>query len=66
MNPGIRQQHRIESGQHREAPLAQFLVYVVMACEFESLIQPLVILVTAPLAAVGVVFVLELLNLPLS
>jgi HAE1 family hydrophobic/amphiphilic exporter-1 len=46
--------------------LALFLVYVVMACEFESLIQPLVILVTAPLAAVGVVFVLELLDLPLS
>jgi hydrophobic/amphiphilic exporter-1 (mainly G- bacteria), HAE1 family len=46
--------------------LALFLVYVVMACEFESLLQPLVILVTAPLAGVGVVFVLEGLGTPIS
>ena len=64
-------------GQKREMDLAQssmrfalllalFLVYVVMACQFESLVQPLIILVTAPLALVGVVFVLDLVDLPLS
>jgi HAE1 family hydrophobic/amphiphilic exporter-1 len=46
--------------------LALFLVYVVMACQFESLLQPLVILVTVPLALIGVVFALDLLGLPLS
>jgi HAE1 family hydrophobic/amphiphilic exporter-1 len=46
--------------------LALFLVYVVMACQFESLVQPLVILVTVPLALIGVVFALDLLGLPLS
>ena len=64
-------------GQKREMDLAQrsmrfalllalFLVYVVMACQFESLVQPLIILVTAPLALIGVVFVLDLVKLPLS
>jgi HAE1 family hydrophobic/amphiphilic exporter-1 len=46
--------------------LALFLVYVVMACQFESLLQPLIILLSAPLAAVGVIFVLDLLDIPLS
>lgn len=46
--------------------LALFLVYVVMACQFESLLQPLVILITAPLALVGVAFALDLLSIPLS
>ncbi len=46
--------------------LAIFLVYVVMACQFESLLQPLIILVSVPLAGVGVVFVLEALSIPLS
>ncbi len=46
--------------------LAIFLVYVVMACQFESLLQPLVIMLTLPLAAVGVIFALELLQIPLS
>jgi HAE1 family hydrophobic/amphiphilic exporter-1 len=46
--------------------LALFLVYVVMACQFESLAQPLVILLTAPLAVIGVVLVLDLLSIPLS
>jgi HAE1 family hydrophobic/amphiphilic exporter-1 len=46
--------------------LAIFLVYVVMACQFESLSQPLVILMTAPLAMIGVVWVLDLLDVPLS
>ncbi|MCZ6597641.1 MAG: efflux RND transporter permease subunit [Planctomycetota bacterium] len=46
--------------------LAVFLVYVVMASQFESLVQPLIILLTVPLAAVGVVLVLDLLDIPLS
>ncbi len=46
--------------------LAIFLVYVVMASQFESLVQPLVILLTVPLAGVGVVFALDVLELPLS
>lgn len=46
--------------------LAVFLVYVVMASQFESLLQPLVILVSVPLAGVGVVYVLEALGVTLS
>jgi HAE1 family hydrophobic/amphiphilic exporter-1 len=46
--------------------LAVFLVYVVMASIFESLIQPLIILVTVPLALVGAVAALSLLDMPLS
>jgi HAE1 family hydrophobic/amphiphilic exporter-1 len=46
--------------------LALFLVYVVMACQFESLVQPLIILITAPLALIGVAFALDLSGIPLS
>ena len=46
--------------------LAIFLVYVVMAAQFESLLQPLIILFTVPMAAIGVLFSLVLLDLPLS
>jgi HAE1 family hydrophobic/amphiphilic exporter-1 len=46
--------------------LALFLVFVVMACQFESLVQPLIVLVTVPLAMVGVIFALELLGVPIS
>ncbi len=46
--------------------LAIFLVYVVMASQFESLIQPLVILVSVPLAGIGAVFALDAARLPLS
>ncbi len=46
--------------------LAVFLVYVVMASQFESLLQPFVILLTVPLAAVGVVLFLDVLDIPLS
>lgn len=46
--------------------LALFLVYVVMACQFESLVQPLIILVTAPLALIGVALALDLSGIPLS
>ena len=46
--------------------LAIFLVYVVMACQFESLVQPLVILFSVPLAGVGAVILLDVLSVPLS
>lgn len=46
--------------------LAVFLVYVVMASQFESLVQPFVILFTIPLALVGVTATLWLTGTPLS
>jgi HAE1 family hydrophobic/amphiphilic exporter-1 len=46
--------------------LAVFLVYAVMAAQFESLWQPLLIMVSLPLAGVGAVVLLDLLALPLS
>ena len=46
--------------------LAVFLVYIVMASQFESLVQPLVILMSMPLALVGVVVTLDALDIPLS
>lgn len=36
--------------------LAVFLVYLVMACQFESLFQPLLILIAVPLAGAGSLF----------
>ena len=41
--------------------LSIFLVYVVMASQFESLLHPLLIMITVPLALLGVVAVLWLL-----
>jgi HAE1 family hydrophobic/amphiphilic exporter-1 len=46
--------------------LSIFLVYVIMASQFESLIYPLIILVSIPLAFVGVVVVLLVLDIPVS
>lgn len=46
--------------------LAIFLVYLVMASQFESLIHPLVILFSVPLAAIGVALALELSGLAIS
>jgi HAE1 family hydrophobic/amphiphilic exporter-1 len=46
--------------------LAIFLVYVVMASQFESLVQPFVILCSLPLAFVGVIFALRALEVPVS
>ena len=40
--------------------LATFLVYVVMASQFESLVHPFVILMAVPLGVVGVVAALVL------
>lgn len=46
--------------------LALFLVYIVMASQFESLLQPLLIMATVPLALVGVIVVLWVGNIPVS
>ena len=46
--------------------LAVFLVYLVMASQFESLLHPFVILFTIPLALVGAVLALLLTRAPVS
>ena len=46
--------------------LSVFLVYVIMAAQFESLIHPLVIMLTIPLAFVGTVIALKIVGLALS
>ncbi len=67
----------ILSGQHREMEdslaslqfallLAVFLVYVVMASQFESLKHPLLILITIPLAGACVIPMLWGISMPLS
>ncbi|MDH5268538.1 MAG: efflux RND transporter permease subunit [Candidatus Krumholzibacteria bacterium] len=46
--------------------LAVFLVYLVMAAQFESFVHPFIIMFTVPLAAIGVVFTLLITGKPLS
>ena len=46
--------------------LSLFMVYVIMAVQFESLIHPLVIMLTIPLAFVGTFLALKFLGLNLS
>ncbi len=46
--------------------LAIFLVYIVMASQFESIIHPLVIIFTIPFALIGVILALYILRIPLS
>jgi HAE1 family hydrophobic/amphiphilic exporter-1 len=46
--------------------LSVFLVYVIMAAQFESLLQPLVIMLTIPLAFLGTVVALYWLGISLS
>lgn len=46
--------------------LSIFLVYVIMAIQFESLVHPLVIMFTIPMAFVGTVWTLKWLAIPLS
>jgi HAE1 family hydrophobic/amphiphilic exporter-1 len=46
--------------------LSIFLVYLVMASQFESLLHPFLIMFTIPLAFVGVVLVLLLFGIPIS
>ena len=46
--------------------LAIFLVYIVMASQFESLVHPFIIIFTIPLAVIGVVIFLAIFGIPLS
>lgn len=46
--------------------LAIFLVYIVMASQFESLVHPFVIIFSIPLALIGVIIFLYLFNIPVS
>jgi len=46
--------------------LAIFLVYIVMASQFESLIHPFIIIFTIPMALIGVLFFLYLFSIPAS
>ncbi|HET7649398.1 MAG TPA: efflux RND transporter permease subunit [Gammaproteobacteria bacterium] len=46
--------------------LAIFLVYLVMAAQFESLVHPLVIMLSVPLALVGAVFALFITHTTIS
>ncbi|MCA9732210.1 MAG: efflux RND transporter permease subunit [Deferribacteres bacterium] len=65
------------SGQQREMAtsfdsmklaiaLAVFLVYLVMASQFESLVQPFIIMFTIPFALIGVVLTLLVTQTPIS
>ncbi len=47
------------SGMGMALLLAVFLVYLVMASQFESIVQPLIILTTIPLALVGAMIALD-------
>ena len=46
--------------------LAIFLVYIVMASQFESLLHPFIIIFTIPLALIGVLIFLYLFDIPAS
>ncbi len=46
--------------------LAVSLVYIVMACQFESLLDPLIIMFSVPFALVGVVVTLLITDTPLT
>jgi HAE1 family hydrophobic/amphiphilic exporter-1 len=74
LHPGV---HWQLAGQNREMQqsyrsllfalgLAVFLVYMVLASQFESFVHPFVILLTIPLALIGVIWALYLTNTPLS
>lgn len=65
------------SGQNRELDtaytslrfallLAIFLVYVVMACQFESILHPALVMTTIPMASIGVIYTLDAMDIPLS
>ncbi|MBN1296890.1 efflux RND transporter permease subunit [bacterium] len=72
--PGV---HYAITGQTREMEesarslviallMAVFLVYLVMASQFESLILPFIILVSIPMAMIGVLWGLYTLTIPMS
>ncbi|GAA5189072.1 efflux RND transporter permease subunit [Ferrimonas gelatinilytica] len=72
--PGLRldfggQSEEMEASSHSlkiALALAIFLVYMVMASQFESLLQPLLILAAVPMALAGSVLGLALAGMPLS
>jgi hydrophobic/amphiphilic exporter-1 (mainly G- bacteria), HAE1 family len=57
---------RSRSSLYLALGLSVFLVFVIMASQFESLIQPFIIMFTIPMAFVGTVVGLKLLNMNLS
>ena len=64
---GQREEMERSKGSMIEALLlAIFLVYVVMAAQFESLVQPLIIIFSVPLGLIGVVLALDVLDIPIS
>ena len=46
--------------------LSILLIYMIMASQFESFIQPFIIMLTVPLSLIGVYFALSLTNTPIS
>jgi HAE1 family hydrophobic/amphiphilic exporter-1 len=46
--------------------LAVFLVYAVMACQFESLLHPGIVMTTVPLALIGVIYALDFLAMNIN
>ena len=57
---------RSQNSLYLALALSIFLVYVIMASQFESLIQPFIIMFTIPMAFVGTVIGLKLLGMNLS
>ena len=46
--------------------LAIILVYMVMAAQFESLLHPLIVLLTIPFAGVGAIFLMLIMGVPFN
>ena len=57
---------RSRSSLYLALGLSLFLVYVIMASQFESMVQPLIIMFTIPMAFVGTVLGLKILGINLS
>ena len=57
---------RSRSSLYLALGLSLFLVYVIMASQFESLLQPFIIMFTIPMAFVGTVIGLKMLGMNLS
>ncbi len=62
----VEQQHEVFSNLALALLLAIILVYMVMASQFQSLIDPFLIMFTVPLGMVGVIWALFLTNTTLS
>jgi CzcA family heavy metal efflux pump len=66
MSGNVEQQNKTFSSLALALLLAIILVYMVMASQFQSLIDPLIIMFSVPLGAVGVIWMLFLTNTTLS